>query len=174
MGRIRNIMLIICVVTSLQSKLCSQNLTIKNSYQQAIDSSSSGHSELIADSDIKYGRLALVGGALLSGMITIHIYQQNGWWQNNRAPFHFRENLVYGLNVDKIGHFYGGSLLTSLIGKSIEWANVPEASALLWGAGGSLLFQTYIEVEDGFSTWGFDRVDFASDVAGAAWPVAQH
>jgi hypothetical protein len=29
-------------------------------------------------------------------------------------------------------------------------------------------------VEDGFSTWGFDRVDFASDVAGAAWPVARY
>ncbi len=124
--------------------------------------------------EIKYGRLALVGGTLLGGMIAIHIYQQNGWWQNNRSPFHFREDLVYGLNVDKIGHFFGGSALTFVISKSIMWANVPEKDALWWGAGGSLLFQTYIEVEDGFSTWGFDRVDFLADVGGAAWPVAKH
>jgi hypothetical protein len=123
---------------------------------------------------IDCGRLALVSGTLATSIVVIHFYQQSGWWNDNRAPFHFQEDLVYGLSVDKIGHFYGAYLLEFFIGRSVEWANVPEETALWIGSGGALLFQTYVEIEDGFSTWGFDRVDFASDVGGAAWPVARY
>ena len=39
---------------------------------------------------------------------------------------------------------------------------------------GSSVFQTYVEIEDGFSDyWGFDRVDFASDILGAWYPYLQ-
>jgi hypothetical protein len=119
-------------------------------------------------------RLALVGGTLLTSMAVIHIYQQNGWWKNNRAPFHFQEDLVYGLAVDKIGHFYGGYILGFVMWKSLDWANVPDEQSLWISAGGSLLFQSYVEIEDGFSTWGFDRVDWLSDVGGAAWNPLRH
>jgi len=49
---------------------------------------------------------ALVPRSLALGtMIGIHLYQESGWWKYNRAPFHFREDLEYGLGVDKIeGH----------------------------------------------------------------------
>ena len=123
---------------------------------------------------ILYGRLALVSGTLATSMVVIHFYQQSGWWKDNRTPFHFQEDLVYGLTVDKIGHFYGAYLLEFFIGRSVEWSNVPEETALWIGSGGALLFQTYVEIEDGFSTWGFDRVDFASDLGGAAWPIARY
>ncbi len=120
------------------------------------------------------GRLWLVGGTLAGSMVAIHLYQQSGWWRDNRAPFHFQEDLVYGLSVDKVGHFYGAYLLEFLISNSLRWANVPDVNALWIGSAGALLFQTYVEIEDGFSAWGFDRVDFASDVGGAAWPIARH
>jgi hypothetical protein len=142
--------------------------------ENQIDSTIETHATVSKDSGIKYGRLGLVGGTLVTGMIVIHFYQQNGWWKDNRTSFHFQEDLVYGMNVDKIGHFYGASVMSYVIQKSVEWANVAEYKALLLGAGASLLFQTYVEVEDGFSTWGFDRVDFASDVGGAAWPILQY
>ena len=116
----------------------------------------------------------LISGTLLGSMVVIHVYQQSGWWRDNRAPFHFQEDLVYGLNVDKIGHFYGTYLLEFFISRSMRWANVSEESSVWIGSGGALLFQTYVEVEDGFSNWGFDRVDFASDVAGAAWPLGRY
>ena len=48
---------------------------------------------------------------MAGGMTAIHVYQQNGWWADNRAPFHVQEDLTYGLWVDKIGHFYGASVL---------------------------------------------------------------
>ncbi|MBI5022298.1 MAG: DUF2279 domain-containing protein [Ignavibacteriales bacterium] len=119
-------------------------------------------------------RLALVGGTFLTTMAVIHIYQQNGWWKGNRAPFHFREDLVYGLWLDKIGHFYGGAILGYTMSKSLEWANVPEEKAVWIGSGGGLLFQSYVEIEDGFSKWGFDRVDWAFDLGGAALPVLKY
>jgi hypothetical protein len=118
-------------------------------------------------------RLYIVTGALAAGALTIELYQLSGWWKDNRRSFHFQEDLKYGLNVDKFGHFYGAMLGTFMFKKSLEWANLSEESALWWGAGAALFFQTYVEVQDGFSAWGFDRVDFASDVLGAAYPVAQ-
>ncbi len=124
--------------------------------------------------EINYTKLGIVSGALLGGMTAIHLYQQAGWWKDNRAPFHFQEDLSYSLGVDKIGHFHATSAYTYVFAKSLEWANLSEDDALWYGAGGALLFQTFIEFEDGISTWGFDRVDYAADIAGAFWPIAQH
>ncbi|MER3523045.1 MAG: hypothetical protein C4326_03015 [Ignavibacteria bacterium] len=119
-------------------------------------------------------RFALVSGFVAASMVGIHIYQQNGWWKNNRSPFHFQEDLKYGRSVDKLGHFYGGTVVAFIVRNAYRWAGLSEETALYWGSAGSLLFQTYVEIEDGFSKWGFDRVDFAADVAGAAWPIAQY
>ena len=138
------------------------------------DSSKQAEANFVSDEGINNGRLAIVGGTLLASMVVIHVYQQNGWWKDNRAPFHFQEDLNYGLWVDKVGHFYGGYVMGYTIQKCVQWANVPERNAVWIGAAGGLLFQTYVEVEDGFSTWGFDRVDFAADVGGAAWLVGRH
>jgi len=125
-------------------------------------------------SDINWTRMSLVCGSFAALITGIHVYQQSGWWKDNRAPFHFQEDLEYGLWVDKIGHFFGASLFAFIARQALEWAGMSEESALWYGAGGALLFQTYVEIQDGFSLWGFDRVDFAADVAGAAWPVARY
>jgi len=143
------------------------------------DSLSSGaeiqtHGGNSACSNVDYTRLAIVGGGLVTLIAGIHIYQQTGWWKDNRAPFHFREDLSYGLWVDKIGHFYGATLGAFIAGKACEWAHVSEETSLWLGSGTAFLFQTYIEIEDGFSKWGFDRVDFATNLAGVLWPIGQY
>jgi len=125
-------------------------------------------------SEINTTRLAIIGGTLAVGVTTIHVYQANGWWKYNAAAFHFQEDLTYGLWVDKLGHFYAANVLTFMFSRSLQWANFSERSSLWWGFAGSALFQTYVEVEDGFHTWGFDRVDFAFDIAGAFYPLVQH
>jgi hypothetical protein len=120
-------------------------------------------------------RLAIVAGTAAAGITAVHLYQQNAWWKEHRTSFHFREDLVYASNVDKIGHLYGASVMTFLFSRALRWANLSEGSSLVWGATGATLFQTYVEIEDGFSEyWGFDRVDFAADVIGAWYPVLQH
>lgn len=120
-------------------------------------------------------RLAIVAGTAAAGITAIHLYQQNAWWKEHRTRFHVREDLTYACNVDKIGHLYGASVMTFIFSKSLQWANLSESSSLLWGAAGATLFQTYVEIEDGFSEyWGFDRVDYAANLVGAWYPVLQH
>ena len=119
-------------------------------------------------------RLAIVLGTVAGTATAIQIYQQNSWWKDYRSSFHFQEDLVYSRNIDKLGHLYGAAVLTNVFAKSLQWANVPQGQSLLWGAVGSMLFQTYVEVRDGYSEWGFDRVDFAADLVGSWYPVLQH
>ena len=138
------------------------------------DSDIAPGTNLSTGGEVDHGRLAIVGGTLLTAFAVIHLYQQNGWWKDNRTAFHFQEDLVYGLNVDKIGHIYGTHVMAYTMSGSLRWANVSQVPALWMGSAGALLFETYLEMEDGFSSWGFDRVDFAADVVGAAWPVLRH
>jgi hypothetical protein len=124
---------------------------------------------------IKYGRLAILGGGLLTVGVIHQFYVQNSWWKGYRGSFHFREDLRYARNVDKVGHFYAGMLTSYLGGKAMVWSGFREEKALWYGAGLGTLFELYVEIQDGFSTlWGFDRVDFAADVAGAMFPVAKY
>ncbi len=124
---------------------------------------------------LDHTRLAIVGATTAAGVTAIHFYQQNAWWKDHRTSFHVREDLSYAGNIDKVGHLYGASLLTFVFSKSLQWAHMPESRSLVWGAIGSTLFQTYVEIEDGFSEyWGFDRVDYASNLVGAWYPVLQH
>jgi hypothetical protein len=121
------------------------------------------------------GRLAIVAGTVAIGITAIHLYQQKAWWSGARGPFHFEEDLVYARNIDKVGHFVSANALTYIFSKGLRWANLEEQPSLMWGAVGSTAFQTYIELEDGFSRyWGFDRVDYAADLAGAWYPLLQY
>ncbi|MBX2989890.1 MAG: DUF2279 domain-containing protein [Bacteroidetes bacterium] len=167
------LLLLNCMNLSAQIDSTKQSvLLLTEGSHQTDDSPQSGPSP---DTTIIHPvRLAIVTGTVGVTIAAIHIYQANGWWKDNRRSFHFQEDLKYGLYVDKLGHFYGATVGTFLLRKSFEWAGLSQQAALWWGAGGSLLFQTYVEIEDGFSTWGFDRVDFAANLLGASWPVAQY
>ena len=152
--------------------VCVLSIILVSPLRAQVDSVAVGSSA--ETSKVSPARVAIIGGTLIGSMVAIHIYQANGWWKDNRTSFHFREDLKYGLWVDKIGHFYGATAQAFVFRKSFQWANLSEEKALWWGSGAAALFQTYVEMEDGFSTWGFDRVDFTFDMAGAAWPVAQY
>lgn len=120
-------------------------------------------------------KAAVVGGVLGGTIVAIQLYQQNAWWKDHRTSFHVREDLVYACNVDKLGHLYASAGLTFAFGKSLRWVGFKESTSIFWGAVGSTVFQTYVEIQDGFSEyWGFDRVDFAGDLVGAWYPYLQH
>ncbi len=124
---------------------------------------------------VNYTRLAILGGGLLTVGVVHQLYVQNAWWKDYRGPFHFREDLHYARNVDKVGHFYAGMLTSFLGGRAMEWSGFRPEKAVWYGAALGSLFELYVEVQDGFSTlWGFDRVDAAADIAGAFFPVAKY
>ena len=123
---------------------------------------------------INYTKVSLVVGTYLATLTTIHIYELNAWWKGFRKPFHFQEDLVYGRSVDKVGHFWSGNILAELLTGSLQWGNVSEEQSIYYGAIGGSVFQLFVEVEDGFSSWGFDRVDAAADILGGFYPVIQY
>ncbi|MBS4027505.1 MAG: DUF2279 domain-containing protein [Ignavibacteriales bacterium] len=123
---------------------------------------------------VNYTRLTLVSTAYIGTLTTIHIYEANAWWKNFRKPFHFKEDLQYGQNVDKLGHVWSGNILASLLTGSLEWSHLPHEHALYYGAAAGSLFQLFVEFEDGYSQWGFDRVDAAADILGGFYPVLQY
>ena len=115
-------------------------------------------------------RLALVAGGLSGLNAGVFIWEKSRWWSDARVPFHFDDHLDYAQNLDKLGHFFATDVQALLAARLLGWSGVRPARAALWGAGLALLFQTHVEIHDGFSPrWGFDRYDAAANFLGAAW-----
>ncbi len=149
-------------------------------YNQAIDSISISPAEYPTCSftpapEVNGTRLGIIGGALLTTTLVINYYQQNAWWLGERAPFHFQDDWEYALNVDKVGHIYATTAAQHIFQKSLEWSGVSESKSVWYGAGLALLFELYIETQDGFhKEWGFSPGDAMGDAVGAFYPVLQH
>lgn len=128
---------------------------------------------LIDTNSINYTRLGIVSGCVLGLGTAVHYYQLNAWWKNWRRPFHFQEDLVYGKSVDKLGHAWDGAFSAFILSKSYRWTGISEENAVLIGSVGGSLFLMFVEFEDGFSQWGFDRVDAAANLMGGFYPLLQ-
>ncbi len=119
-------------------------------------------------------RLGLVFGAT-AGVITVaHLQQYNSWWKGELTSFHFKDDLDQVLGADKLGHAYFSFVLSDFFGRSLHWAGVERSSAFIWSGVCALLFQTYVEIEDGFRPkLGFSTSDELSNFIGAFIPYAR-
>lgn len=121
--------------------------------------------------------LTLAGTAVVytSAVVGLHIYQSNAWWSNNRTSFHFTEDWSENLQNDKFGHFFGGYLLSYAHREALLASGFSDNAAHHWGALMGLMYQTYVEVEDGYAgSWGFSPSDAYSNLAGASFFLAQY
>lgn len=118
---------------------------------------------------------AILTGTVVAGIITgIHVYQQDAWWKDRRTGFHFQTDWGYAAQADKVGHFFAG-YFTSYIGYESLVASGFSSNTAGWL--GPLLavgFQTYVEVEDGFSPFGFDPTDQVANMLGPMFLSAQN
>ncbi len=129
----------------------------------------------VSKNGINYTRLALVGVGTAGTMAVIHVYQQHAWWSGQRRSFHVVNDWDYALNIDKIGHFYGATLISNLFSSSLQWAGIERKSAMIYGALLATVFGLYVEFEDGFATdWGFSPGDAGANILGGWYPVAQY
>jgi len=129
----------------------------------------------VAQGKINYTKLAFVGVGTAGTMAVIHVYQQHAWWSGQRRSFHIVNDWDYALNIDKIGHFYGATLISSLFSRSLQWAGVDKKKAMIYGGILGSLFGLYVEFEDGFATdWGFSPGDASANILGSWYPVAQY
>ncbi len=118
---------------------------------------------------------AIIGGFTLASIITLHIAQQNAWWQGQRRSFHFAEDWVSALQVDKFGHAYGGYFMAYGMDEALMTSGVDYNSSALYGSIFGVAYQSYVEFEDGFAkTWGFSPSDWYFDFIGPCFYLAQH
>lgn len=118
---------------------------------------------------------AIVGGVYIGGVIALHINQSNAWWADQRGAFHVQDDWEYALQVDKAGHFFGGYMCSYVMSEGLMTAGLSWDAATVWGGITGLMYQTYVEVEDGYARdWGFSPSDMVSNTIGASFFVAQH
>lgn len=92
------------------------------------------------------------------------------WYKDYpRSSFHFFDDLAEWHKMDKIGHVFSANFQSIWAYNLYKWTGIEEDRSILYGALTSVLFQSTIEVLDGFSTeWGFSVYDFGSNVIGAS------
>ena len=118
---------------------------------------------------------ALITGTAVAGLILgIHFYQQNAWWSDRRTEFHYITDWGYAAQADKLGHFYAG-FMGSYVGYEMLVASGVSPNTAGWlGPLIAIGFQTYVEIEDGFSPFGFDPTDQYANIAGPLFWGLRH
>ena len=97
------------------------------------------------------------------------------WYKDYpRSSFHFFDDNDEWMQMDKVGHmttsYYVGRVGIGLLG----WTGVARKKAIWYGGMLGSLYQTTIEVLDGYSAgWGFSVGDFAANTAGSLLCVGQ-
>ena len=119
-------------------------------------------------------KLSLIGGTTATTIVLVHLYQRRAWWQGERQSFHFENDWVYALNVDKLGHMYGSYVISKVSRSMLSWSGINNLSSRVYGSLMGLAYQLYVELEDGYHRdYGFSPGDAMADIAGAALPLAE-
>lgn len=108
------------------------------------------------------------------------ILQYEQFWEN-RSRFHlmpWENEYKDALLADKYGHLFAAYAVSKSYAKLLEWTGMDEERRVWIGAGVSLLNQTIVEINDGFSEGkvylGFSIGDMILNVSGAGIPVLQY
>ncbi|MCB0711505.1 MAG: DUF2279 domain-containing protein [Ignavibacteriae bacterium] len=118
---------------------------------------------------------AVLTGLGVAGIVAaIHIYQQNAWWSDRREPFHFTVDWGYAAQADKFGHFFAGYMSSYTGYEALVSSGFSPDVAGWMGPLIGLSFQTYVEIEDGFSPFGFDPTDQYANTIGPLFFGLQH
>ena len=119
-------------------------------------------------------KITILSVAGAGAFTALHIYYSNTWWKDQRDYFKFAEDGFYARNMDKASHIYTANLITEGTAMAYQWAGINPKKALLYGAITSMVYETYIEINDGFApNWGFDWVDMGANLFGASYPFLQ-
>jgi hypothetical protein len=94
----------------------------------------------------------------------------NTWYsQFDQEAFHLFNDWGEWENIDKYGHLYTSYFQGVLCYKGAKWTGLSESQSILTGILCASLFQTTIEVMDGFSSaWGFSVTDMAANAIGVS------
>ncbi len=120
-------------------------------------------------------RLALVGGGTAVVYTGMLVGLNQAWYVNYpRSSFHWINDNKGWNQVDKVGHAWT-SYSYGLAGiEMMEWTGVSRKKAIWIGGLAGTLFQTPIEILDGFSEqWGASSGDLIANSLGSALLISQ-
>lgn len=122
---------------------------------------------------IRQGRfIGVVIGTAAFYTLTLLVLRKQ--WYKKRVPFHsFNDNREW-LQMDKIGHATTSYCMSRGGYELMRWSGVDERASILTGGLLALLFQSTLEVYDGYAEgWGFSKGDMLANVAGTALFMGQ-
>lgn len=127
----------------------------------------------LRESRINPYTLAAAGTIYTGIMVGLHFYQKATIW-NESAQFRVIEDGDYARGVDKLGHIYGAYIMSYYSGELLQGAGVAHRHAMLYGALMGIVYQTYVEFEDGVGKdWGFSPSDLAFNLIGTSFFLLQ-
>lgn len=99
----------------------------------------------------------------------------HAWYKNfDKGSFQLFNDWGEWRHMDKWGHVYSSYFQSALCYNGARWTGLNRNKSIWTGVAISTLFQTTVEVMDGFSTkWGFSLPDVASNTAGSFLFAAQ-
>jgi len=120
----------------------------------------------------RFWTLTSLGAAGYAG-VTIGL--DRAWYAGYaRGKFHFFNDWPGWRQMDKFGHAMTGYFESKWVGDLYQWTGVPRKDARWIGFGTGLLFQTTLEVLDGFSSkWGFSWGDMGFNLIGSGLYLGQ-
>ncbi len=97
------------------------------------------------------------------------------WYsKDDRQHFHTFSDNDQWLQMDKVGHVFSAYQTGRLGIDVLQWANVEDKKAAIYGGSLGFLFLSGVEVLDGFSAeWGFSWGDFGANAFGAGMAISQ-
>ncbi len=116
--------------------------------------------------------LLITGGIVYGG--TMLGLNELWYKQYPRSAFHFFNDNKEWLQIDKVGHIHSAYFESVWSINSFKWAGLSSTKAALLGGGVGFLYQSTIELLDGFSEkWGASSGDIISNALGSSLAMAQ-
>ncbi len=115
-------------------------------------------------------RLGILTGTVL-GLYPVSMYWLYTQWYRDypQSGFHFFNDNNEWEKMDKYGHLWDAYSIAKPLCHSFRWAGLDNKRSTLYASGISFLYQTTIEVFDGFSAeWGFSGGDVIANTLGVS------
>ncbi len=112
---------------------------------------------------------------LAVGYTGVSIALARAWYADyDQGRFHFFNDWYGWRQMDKMGHLMTNYFESKWVGQLYHWTGVPRRQAAWIGFAGGTLFQTTVEIMDGFSeAWGFSWGDVAFNTIGGTTYLGQ-
>ncbi|MEO6732803.1 MAG: DUF2279 domain-containing protein [Ferruginibacter sp.] len=120
-------------------------------------------------------RVRLVTAVNVTGYAAILTSLSTAWYSSyKQSSFHtFNDNKEW-LQIDKVGHMYGGYIESRVSMELWRWTGIERKKRIWFGGLSGVVYQTIIETLDGFSSgWGWSWGDIGANITGSTLLISQ-